>query len=138
MFSRADSSAPQVKALLKRKREYLSQLQISIKEVSKKEELARKRAREELPSDAEDEKLPSQTGGQGGKRSRENSGKRRRSGGGKRKEGIEEEIVVPRITPHCMTPPIQSSSFVFVQAACLWTDVDGSVVPVSFDSAGEY
>jgi len=104
MFSRADSSAPQVKALLKRKREYLSQLQISIKEVSKKEELARKRAREELPSDAEDDKLPSQTAGQGGKRSRENSGRRRRSGGGKRKEGIEEEIVVPRITPHRMNP----------------------------------
>lgn len=109
---RADSSSPQVKAILKRKKEYLSQLQISIKEVSKKEELARKRAREELPSDDE---LPTTSrnanlGGSTGGHKRQHSGKRRKGKG--RKEVVEEEIVVPRITMHSI--PLFLALFCYV------------------------
>jgi hypothetical protein len=109
---RADNTSPQIKSLLKRKRDYLAQLQISIKEVAKKEELARKRAREELPSEDE---LPSSGGNGGngtaggGKRMRENSGKRKRARRREGREGrervMEEEIVVPRITQHSTIPP---------------------------------
>lgn len=88
--------------------------------------MARKRAREELPSD--DELQSSSAGGNGGhgtttdstgKRMRENSGKkkrvRRREGRDGRERGVmEEEIVVPRITQHSTIPPLLIS---FIHAA---------------------
>jgi len=94
--------------------------------------LARKRAREELPSEDE---LPSSSGGNGtttdgaGKRIRENSGKkkrvRRREGRDGRERGVmEEEIVVPRITQHSTVPPLIS----FYSHSCLFFFISQSPI----------
>ena len=89
---RVDMSTEMVKAILKRKKEYLIRLESQIETWKKTEMAARKRAREEYPSD--DETLPSQT--QQLKKGSQQSKRRKYA----KRKSIEEEIVAPKLSDY--------------------------------------
>ena len=84
-------STEPVKAILKRKKEYLIRLESQIEEWKKTEMAARKRAREEYPSD--DETIIPQTQLKKGSQ----QSKRRKHA---KRKSIEEEIVAPRLSDY--------------------------------------
>ena len=85
-------STEPVKAILKRKKEYLIRLQSQMEAWKKTDVAARKRAREELPSD--DETILPQTQQQPKKGTQS---KRRRHA---KRKSIEEEIVAPKLSDY--------------------------------------
>lgn len=86
-------STPSVKAVLKRKKDYLLRLEVTLKEYEKQALLAEKRAREQYPSD--DDSQPKQKKQKENERSSQSSKKRSKHS---KRKSIEEEIVAPKIS----------------------------------------
>ena len=86
-------STEPVKAILKRKREYLIRLESEMEAWKKLDVAAKKRAREELPSD-DDETILSQS--QQLKRGSQQSKRRKLA----KRRSIEEEIVTPKLSDY--------------------------------------
>ena len=86
-------STEPVKAILKRKKDYLIRLESQMEAWKKTEVAARKRAREELPSD--DETIPSQSQQQLKKGSQQSKRKKQA-----KRKSIEEEIVAPKLSDY--------------------------------------
>jgi hypothetical protein len=95
MMYSADTSLDCVKAIVKRKRDYLIRLEATIQASKEKEEKARKRAREEYPSDNESQPVKSSQPQQHGS---QQSSKRHHKRA--RQKPVEEEIVAPKLAPH--------------------------------------
>src|SRR5271167_3710809 len=93
-----------VKAILKRKKEYIIKFEISVQLAKKKEEEAKKRAREEAPSDDELISPKHQKQIKSSQQKQKQSWKQRRKNA--RRKSIEEEIVAPKLTPYGTKPPI--------------------------------
>ena len=87
-------NADSVKAIQKRKREYLKRFEEDLKRSKETEELGRKRAREELPSDDEAHSWPNY------QQNPQKKTSNKRSKYHSQQKSIEEEIVTPKITEH--------------------------------------
>lgn len=92
-------STDAVKAILKRKKDYLLRLESTIQEHKKIVAEAKKRMREDLPSDDESPQAKQQKQPKG---SEPSSKQRRRDA---RRRSVEEEIVAPKVTSHGIKNP---------------------------------
>jgi len=96
---RPDYNRPAIKQALdelnERKKEYWAAYAKATEKLAQTEELARKRAREEFPSDNESSSNPSSQKSSQSKRSRK-----------KRRKSVEEEIVAPKLSNHGTISPL--------------------------------
>jgi hypothetical protein len=96
---RPDYNRPAIKhaidELNKRKKEYWAAYSTAKKELVRKAEFERKRAREELPSDNESSSNPSSQKSSQSKKSRK-----------KRRKSVEEEIVAPKLSKNGTISPL--------------------------------
>jgi hypothetical protein len=89
-------STPSVKAVLKRKKDYLLRLEVTLKEYEKQALLAEKRAREQYPSD--DDSQPKQKKQKENEQSSQSSQSSKKRSKHSKRKSIEEEIVAPKIS----------------------------------------